>query len=108
MQRIESAGHTPSAVHSPGAASDTAPMSRSPLRRALFRLRRNRLAMLGFWILILLYGSALFADFLAPYHYASSARKKAYHPPDDLLGAFLGTHPAGGCPISPTAPTSST
>ena len=58
-----------------------APMSRSPLRRALLRLRRNRLAMLGFWALVLLYGSALFADFLAPYHYASSARKKAYHPP---------------------------
>ena len=37
--------------------------------------------MLGFWALVLLYGSALFADFLAPYHYASSARKKAYHPP---------------------------
>ena len=37
--------------------------------------------MLGFWILMLLYGSAMFADFLAPYHYASSARRKAYHPP---------------------------
>ena len=58
-----------------------APGSHSPLRRALSRLRRNRLAMLGFWILVLLYGAALFADFLAPHHYAASARKKAYHPP---------------------------
>ncbi len=57
------------------------PGSRSPFRRALARLRRNRLAMLGFWILVALYGGAIFADFLAPHHYASSARKKAYHPP---------------------------
>ncbi len=58
-----------------------APGSHAPLRHALSRLRRNRLAMLGFWILVLLYGSAIFADFLAPHHYAASARKKAYHPP---------------------------
>lgn len=57
------------------------PGSRPPVRRALSRLRHNRLAMLGFWILVLLYGSALFADFLSPHHYAASARKKAYHPP---------------------------
>lgn len=58
-----------------------APGSNSPLRRALSRLRRNRLAMLGLWILVLLYGAALFAGFLAPHHYEASARKKAYHPP---------------------------
>ena len=81
MQRIESAGQTPSAARPPGASSGSEAVSRSPLRRALLRLRRNRLAMLGFVILVLLYGSAMFADFLAPYHYASSARKKAYHPP---------------------------
>ena len=58
-----------------------APGTHSPFRRAVSRLRRNRLAMLGFWILVFLYGTALFADFLSPHHYAASARKKAYHPP---------------------------
>ena len=80
MQQLESASRSRRAdPHLP--APDAAPASRSPLRRALLRLRRNRLAMLGFGVLLILYGSALFADFLAPYHYASSARKKAYHPP---------------------------
>ena len=81
MQQVESRSQTQPTTDATQAPAGAAPMSRSPLRRALFRLRRNRLAMLGFWALALLYGSALFADFLAPYHYASSARKKAYHPP---------------------------
>ena len=81
MQQVESRSQTQPTTDATQAPAGAAPMSRSPLRRALFRLRRNRLAMLGFWALVLLYGSALFADFLAPYHYASSARKKAYHPP---------------------------
>ena len=80
MQQLESASHS-QRVDSRSPAPGAAPVSRSPLRRALLRLRRNRLAMLGFGVLVTLYGSALFADFLAPYHYASSARKKAYHPP---------------------------
>ena len=81
MQQVELNRQPHAAEESPNTDAAGAPASRSPLRRALFRLRRNRLAMLGFWALVLLYGSALFADFLAPYHYASSARKKAYHPP---------------------------
>jgi len=80
MQELETASHS-SRTDSHPPAPDATPASRSPLRRALLRLRRNRLAMLGFGVLVLLYGSALFADFLAPYHYGSSARKKAYHPP---------------------------
>ena len=81
MQQVESHSPPRPAADAARIAPGEPPLSRSPLRRALFRLRRNRLAMLGFWTLALLYGSALFADFLAPYHYASSARKKAYHPP---------------------------
>lgn len=81
MQQVETHSPPRPAEAPPRPAPGDPPLSRSPLRRALFRLRRNRLAMLGFWTLVLLYGSALFADFLAPYHYASSARKKAYHPP---------------------------
>ncbi len=52
-----------------------------PFQRALVRLRRNRLAMFGFWTLFVLYGSALFADFLAPYHYTTGARAKSYNLP---------------------------
>ena len=89
MQQVESHSQTRPAETPTRITSGDPPLSRSPLRRALFRLRRNRLAMLGFWVLVLLYGSALFADFLAPYHYASSARKKAYQPADDQLGTHL-------------------
>ena len=62
-------------------AARRTPGSNTPFRRTVSRLRRNRLAMLGFWILLVLYGGAIFAGFLAPHHYAASARKKAYHPP---------------------------
>jgi peptide/nickel transport system permease protein len=57
------------------------PRTRTPFQRAWGRLRQNNMAMLGFWILVALYGSALFADVLAPYHYATGARQKSYHPP---------------------------
>ena len=57
------------------------PRTRTPFQRARMRLRQNHMAMLGFWILVALYGSALFADVLAPYHYATGARQKAYNPP---------------------------
>ncbi|ETW96246.1 MAG: hypothetical protein ETSY1_27375 [Candidatus Entotheonella factor] len=63
------------------AAAEPRPLTRTPFQRAMMRLRQNPLAMLGFWILVILYGSALFADFLAPYHYATGARKKSYNPP---------------------------
>ena len=63
------------------AAAGPQARAQTPFQRARLRLRRNPLAMLGFWMLIALYGSALFADFLAPYHYATGARKKSYNPP---------------------------
>lgn len=47
----------------------------------LLRLRRNRLAILGLIILILLVLTALFAPWLAPYHFAAQELADAFEPP---------------------------
>jgi len=54
---------------------------RSPLRLALRRLKRHKTAMVGLVVLVVLYLSALFADFLAPYSYDNEARGFSYAPP---------------------------
>ncbi|HAV42730.1 TPA: ABC transporter permease [bacterium] len=59
-------------------------MTRSPTRIALERLRRHPLAILGGVILFLLYLSAIFADFIAPYHYDHESRMNSYNPPTRL------------------------
>ena len=57
MQQAELNRQPHAAEDTPNTDAGGAPRSRgsgpsaSPLRRALFRLRRNRLAMLGFWAL---------------------------------------------------------
>lgn len=48
------------------------------------RLRRNRIAMAGFWMLVLLYIGALLADFIAPYATGFSDRSQGYHPPSRI------------------------
>jgi peptide/nickel transport system permease protein len=53
----------------------------SPIRIAFRRLRRHKMAMLGFWVLGLLYFSAIFANFLAPYPYYEDFRNNANQPP---------------------------
>ena len=47
----------------------------------LVRLRRNRLAILGLIILILLVLTAVFAPWLAPYHFAAQELADAFEPP---------------------------
>ncbi len=42
---------------------------------------RNRFAVMALWLLGVLYGCALFADFLAPYSYKDEARGFSYCPP---------------------------
>jgi peptide/nickel transport system permease protein len=76
----------------PGAGSETP--SLSPTQLAWRQLRKNRFAMAGGLILLLLYGMALFADFLAPYPYDMQRRELFYHPPTritwrDVSGRFL-------------------
>jgi len=44
-------------------------------------LLKNRLAMIGFWILVILYFVMIFASFLAPYEQVFADREKNYHPP---------------------------
>jgi peptide/nickel transport system permease protein len=45
------------------------------------RLKRRRIAMIGGAILIFLYLVALFAGFVAPYHYERMDRDRYFHPP---------------------------
>ncbi|MBN2097874.1 MAG: ABC transporter permease, partial [Candidatus Omnitrophica bacterium] len=56
----------------------------SPSQMAFRRLKRNRLAVLAFLVIILLYLGAIFAEFLAPYHYDNEDRKRSYNPPTTL------------------------
>lgn len=59
-------------------------MNRGPLRTAISRLLHHHLGIIGGAILLLLYISAIFADFIAPYHYDNEMRKNPYHPPTPL------------------------
>ena len=47
-------------------------------------MRRNRVAMVSAWLLILFYGAAVFAGFLSPYHYDDERRDLSYHPPTKI------------------------
>lgn len=48
------------------------------------QLKKNRLAMTGFWILVLLYAGMILAGFIAPYNQAFSDSDKNFHPPTGL------------------------
>ena len=67
-----------------------AAMIESPWRIFRRRLRRQRLAITGGVILILLYVIALFAQFIAPYSYDSADKDSYFHPPTALR--FQGWH----------------
>src|SRR5579872_2335692 len=66
-----------------GAARRLGPaaLSLSPAQLAWRRLRKNRLAVTGGWILIVLYLMALFAPFIAPYDYATQDPLASFRPP---------------------------
>lgn len=66
---------------------------RSPWQIAWLKLMRHRVAVNAGIVLIVLYGLALFADFVAPYNYDNEERTKSYLPPMrprlvDEKGAF--------------------
>ena len=48
------------------------------------QLKRHQLGVIGGIILILLYGSAFFAEFIGPYSSDLQVRAKAFHPPTRL------------------------
>jgi peptide/nickel transport system permease protein len=64
----------------------------SPWRLFWRRLRRRKTAMAGGVILIVLYGMALFAGFIAPYSFERQDRERFFHPPMGLR--FQGILPA--------------
>ena len=64
--------------------------ARSPFKIALRKLKKHKLALGGFWVLVVLYTVALFAGFFAPYHYDSDS-DMAYQPPQKIC--FDGLRP---------------
>lgn len=69
---------------SEGGIRGTLPASRSPLRIAMRRLRRHKLALVGLAVLAILYFTALFAGFVAPYRYDSEERQRPFLSPDKI------------------------
>jgi peptide/nickel transport system permease protein len=58
--------------------------TRTPWQIALARLRRHRMAIFGFRVLVVLYVLTVFAGFFAPYYYDNENRNHSYHPPLNL------------------------
>jgi peptide/nickel transport system permease protein len=56
----------------------------SPMRLAMRNFRAHRHAVIGLWVLGVLYFLAIFADFIAPYHYDNQVRELQWTPPTDL------------------------
>ena len=60
------------------------PATPGPLAMAWRRYRKSRLGVIGGWLLALLYLSALFAGFLAPYNITTQHQGSEYQPPQGL------------------------
>ncbi|MEW6423005.1 MAG: ABC transporter permease, partial [Deinococcota bacterium] len=56
----------------------------SPWALAWRRYRRSPLGVIGGWLLIVLYASALFSPFLAPYNITTQHEGFSYQPPQRL------------------------
>jgi peptide/nickel transport system permease protein len=54
---------------------------RSPSEILWLKLRRNRTAMFGIYTLVVLYGAAILAGFLAPYKYDDAVHELPFYPP---------------------------
>ena len=67
------------AVATDGASAP--PNGLSPTRRLWLRLRQNRTAMVGLYLLAGLYLASIFAGFLAPYRYDTSDTQRPFHYP---------------------------
>jgi peptide/nickel transport system permease protein len=58
--------------------------STSEFQLHLRNFKKNRMAVVCLWILAVLYASALFADFLAPYSFKDEDRNYSYCPPSQI------------------------
>ena len=67
-------------------------------RVILQRLKKNRLAFLGAWIVVLIIFVAIFAPFIAPHHYARQVLRNRFLPPS--MEYPLGTDTIGRCIFS--------
>ncbi len=65
----------------PFAEADSAPQKRSQFAVTLRRLKRNKLAMTGLAIILLLFLAAALADVIAPYHYAQQNLREVFQYP---------------------------
>ena len=54
------------------------------------RFRKHTLGKIGFFILVVLYAGALFADFLSPFDMTWTDKTKSYHPPTNLRFIYDG------------------
>ncbi len=58
--------------------------SDSGFRKGFRKLKQHKLAVFSFWVLLILYLSALFAPIIAPYHYETEKRTFSYAPPSRI------------------------
>ncbi|WP_156252740.1 ABC transporter permease [Pseudactinotalea terrae] len=79
--------------------SSGAVASASQRRLIWWRFRKHRLAMIGMWLLVIMYTVAAFAGFFAPFSTSSYEGQHAYHPPQVPQFSFaegLYVHPTTG------------
>ena len=58
--------------------------SRSQLQRAFSQVKKNKLAMMSFYIIIIFYAASALADFISPYSYNNEDRDYSYCPPTKI------------------------
>ena len=64
------------------------------MKRFLYSLRKRPFAIVSIVALVVLYGSMLFAEFLAPYTQVTAFRDHSYHPPNlSIYSSELGLRP---------------
>ena len=73
-----------SAVETQPVVSSSVRKSLSPLQLAVRRFRKNRLGVVGFWILAVLYTIALFAGFFSPYSIENQHFEAPFQPPQGV------------------------
>ncbi|MGH9822055.1 MAG: hypothetical protein ACREDR_02180, partial [Blastocatellia bacterium] len=57
------------------------PARPSPWKDLWARLKRNKTAMAGLYVLVVMYGAAVLAGFIAPYKYDTQNDRFGFHPP---------------------------
>lgn len=78
------AGPGASGVPQPPVQTEEVVKGVSPLRLGLRQFRAHRSAMVGLWVLVVLYLVAVFADFVAPYSRDNQVRELQWSPPTHL------------------------